>query len=454
MAKVGKNTSLYTNWTTEQDSRQQSATNLTTLVMELGNTPSETNNDEYMSNERLGAGLFLMMSGLAGISLNLLIFGSVCLNKQLRRWINGFIVHECVLDAFKSALCIPYSLAVLKKGTTKYCMILGLAYVVALTVSMFNLLAMVMVEAYIFHEHNVGGSGDTKGTAMCVLFGIVTIYIGSVILHLGPTLIGGQFEFNSRVGNCIFAYGDIQNYIVQVIWIIIISLTIVFIYRYIYKIYRQLKANQRFRITNLARNAAAYTKGQNPNEDIYDLVNRLKKRVRVLLCMTTVYCVCWYPLFFLTLLDQNYKEPAIFYRVLTIVAWSHSTILPLIFLSMDNNFGIIQQIRRAVRMHQHRHKPHSSSTQPLTRADSNTLGSTHTSLYNRTMNSEGQMAFHMDSPIMNPQFRDSNTPAEQNSSAALTEPFIHLSTPTSPSKARGTRKLSEYDGFSLEESPL
>lgn len=92
-----------------------------------------------------------------------------------------------------------------------YCNPLGLAYVIALTVSMFNLLAIVMSEAFAFHEKNVNYP-DEKGSsiAMCCAFGIATIYIGSVILHLGPTLIGGEFKFNEDIGNCLFAYGKVQ----------------------------------------------------------------------------------------------------------------------------------------------------------------------------------------------------------------------------------------------------
>jgi len=77
---------------------------------------------------------------------------------------------------------------------------------------MFNLLAMVMAEAYAFHERNVsnGDKDRGNGAAMCIIFGVITIYIGSIILHLGPTLIGGEFKFNKDVGNCMFAYGEIQ----------------------------------------------------------------------------------------------------------------------------------------------------------------------------------------------------------------------------------------------------
>lgn len=112
-------------------------------------------------------------------------------------------------------MCIPYSLAVLQLITPSYCNALGLAYVVSLTVSMFNLLAMVMAEAYVFHERNVNDlEGGRHGSAMCVLFGVVTIYIGSIILHLGPTLIGGEFSFNPDIGNCIFSYGKVQVHII------------------------------------------------------------------------------------------------------------------------------------------------------------------------------------------------------------------------------------------------
>lgn len=102
-------------------------------------------------------------------------------------------------------------MAILQFISPTYCNALGLTYVVSLTVSMFNLLAMVMAEAYTFQEHNTNDSESSrKGAAMCIIFGVITIYIGSVILHLGPTLIGGEFKFNEDVGNCMFAYGKVQ----------------------------------------------------------------------------------------------------------------------------------------------------------------------------------------------------------------------------------------------------
>lgn len=76
---------------------------------------------------------------------------------------------------------------------------------------MFNLLAMVLAEAYTFHVHNLNQKDPERGGAvMCVLFGVIMIYLGCVIIHLGPTLIGGHLSFNKDIGNCLFAYGEIH----------------------------------------------------------------------------------------------------------------------------------------------------------------------------------------------------------------------------------------------------
>jgi len=59
---------------------------------------------------------------------------------------------------------------------------------------------------------------------MCVLFGIVMIYTGSIIIHLGPTLIGGHFVFNKDIGNCLFAYGEIKVRLLLILPIIVYTL--------------------------------------------------------------------------------------------------------------------------------------------------------------------------------------------------------------------------------------
>lgn len=139
-----------------------------------------------------------------------------------------------------------------------------------------------------------------------------------------------------------------QSYIVQIMWIGIVTLTFMIIFRYIYKFYRLLKANEQFRITALARNAAAMSRGETASESIYDIVYRLKKKVKVLLGMSLITFICWYPLFGFTLTDLHYTRPRYLYRILTVFAWSHSMLTPLPLLLVDRSFGIWFQFKRVM----------------------------------------------------------------------------------------------------------
>lgn len=159
----------------------------------------------------------------------------------------------------------------------------------------------------------------------------------------------------------------------------------------------------------------------------------------MLLIMAIIYSICWYPLFFLTVLDYSYTQPRYLYRVLTVIAWSHSALIPIVLLSMDHDFGVLQQIRAAAAKRAMR-KPYSPSTQPLTREDSTLLGSQHLSLYNNTMQGDGRAITYTDSPIPN-----HNAVYE----TVRSEPPV---SPTRQTLSSGPQ--SEYEALSLEESPL
>ena len=92
------------------------------------------------------------------------------------------------------------------------------SYVVIVTASGFNIVAMVCCEAYAFSErsgsrHHLSSGPPlpkNSGSLGCAVFGVLMVYIGSIIVHLGPTIIGGDFNYNDVIGNCIFVYGTIK----------------------------------------------------------------------------------------------------------------------------------------------------------------------------------------------------------------------------------------------------
>lgn len=291
-----------------------------------------------------------------GASLNAAVVASVVLCSRLRRLTNAFIVHGALVDAARCCLCLPYALSALRGEAPADCDTLGTAEVVALSVSMFNLLAMVLTEAYTFHVHNMDEfDTDRRGALLCVLFGVCMVYAAGLIIHLGPTLIGGHFQYAKGVGSCSF-----RDYVLQAIWVAIVSLTVTLIFVYVVKFYKQLKANDDFRLRVLGRTVAAYSRGLGggaaaaaaattaaaANPRYFNVIRALQRRIKVLATIGASYIVCYYPFFFLTLIDRHLEQPKVYYKILTYLSWSQAAIAPLVFIACDGSLGLVCSIRR------------------------------------------------------------------------------------------------------------
>ncbi len=141
------------------------------------------------SSENVNEAMYLFIIAGVGLFLNLGVVTCIFACRSLRKMTSAFIVHGCILDIIKCGYCVPFAQSLLKDVAPSFCTVLGGSYVVVITASGFNIVAMICCEAYTFSEHNVGTS-EPRGTLCCVVFGIMMVYVGSVIIHLGPTIIG------------------------------------------------------------------------------------------------------------------------------------------------------------------------------------------------------------------------------------------------------------------------
>ena len=295
---------------------------------------------EESTNESIHEALYLFITAALGFFFNLVVICCILGCKSLRRMTSAFIIHGCVLDMIKCIYCVPFATSLLQNMAPSFCTMLGGSYVLIVTASGFNIVAMVCCEAYTFSEHNVGG--NARGTLCCVIFGLIMVYIGSIIIHLGPTIIGGDFNYNDLIGNCIFVYGTIKSYVVHAMWIAIMTLAMIGASYYLVFFYRHVQSNSTHRLASLVRASIAISRGNTNSQDIRKVIRDSLSRARVLMTITALYITCWYPLFILTLVDPNFQQKPKIYKLLTFIAWSNAALNPIVLMLFDRNINVFR----------------------------------------------------------------------------------------------------------------
>lgn len=86
--------------------------------------------------------------------------------------------------------------SLLHKEPPADCAILGATYIVFITASAFNILAITINELYHFTNVVVGNEPSNK---CCVLFGLGIIWFASIIINLGVAFLPGTPKFDRAV---------------------------------------------------------------------------------------------------------------------------------------------------------------------------------------------------------------------------------------------------------------
>lgn len=195
----------------------------------------------------------------------------------------------------------------------------------------------------------------------------------SVIIHLGPTIIGGDFNYNDMIGNCIFVYGTVKSYVVHAMWIAIMTLILASAGYYLGVFHRHIQAGSTHRLASILRTVIAArsslqaavscrnsqaesgdvahaesVKASRSTKKLDKAIRNSLSRSRVLILITVLFVACWYPLYLLTLFDPKFQQPSKLYKVLTFIAWSNATINPLVFLLFDRNIGSFKRINCSI----------------------------------------------------------------------------------------------------------
>lgn len=291
---------------------------------------------------------YLFFVGSLGMALNILVITVIFIRRNLRRMTSAFLIHSGILNLLKAAFCVPFGLNLLsgaddkKENEPQNCNFQGSFYIVIVTTSAINMVAMICTEAYTFGEVNVGG--NSQGTSCCILFGLLVVYITSVILHLGPTLIGGDIVYNPDIGSCAFQLGKVTGYVANVMWIVIITLSFVGIGHFLNKLYKEIQINRPNRVSMLVRHSITISDevGRKPSAcTVHEMTQEALHRAKIFVITAIAFALCWYPLFLLILIDIHFRVSPKVYQAFNFIAWTEAMVEPIILICFDRNLNLL-----------------------------------------------------------------------------------------------------------------
>ncbi|PAA46549.1 hypothetical protein BOX15_Mlig026973g4 [Macrostomum lignano] len=305
----------------------------------------------------------LICIGIVGIIGNFGIALVILFVRRLRKAANAFMFHHCLLDLLKSLYCLIFANSLLHDQEPMFCNLLGGSFIVCVTSTAFNILAMVMSEAYVFADLSAGVKDS--GNYCCILFSISTIWFASIILNLGVAFLPGNPSYIQKVGHCTFSYGETRNYVLHVLWIILVTFAMSLAIMYLKKLRQDIKSNStsgvlQSDLLRIIRQSIAGPSDLSPSghpqlqhqmmadQCVDDVAERalLKKverfamtKLYTLLLMTALFVLFWYPLFILTLVDPNFHGQPVAYKALTIFACCNAAVNPFVFICLISKRG-------------------------------------------------------------------------------------------------------------------
>ncbi|ESP03978.1 hypothetical protein LOTGIDRAFT_156580 [Lottia gigantea] len=313
--------------------------------------------EKNVSHEDKTEGAILFMVAIIAGFGNLCIVGAIMTIKKFRKTSSAFLCHHCILDFLKSLFCIPFGYSLLMDTDIQECNIVGASYIFLMTVSAYNLLALLMNEEY----HIMDTTNKIKGNYCCVMFGIFMIWFTTILLHLGVAFIPGSTEFNDNIGNCVFTYGVPSNYVIHVLWILLVSGAVILSVVTFTTFYRKLQCESKVKQWKMIHKSMSHEMNDDGEDEElhfeFDDISSTKavehariymRRITLMVLMVGTFVLFWYPLFLLTLFDKDFKQSAKTYRYLTVFAWSQPITTPvfcsIIYYDVLNRQTLVREV--------------------------------------------------------------------------------------------------------------
>ncbi|XP_077262330.1 uncharacterized protein LOC143897499 isoform X1 [Temnothorax americanus] len=311
--------------------------------------------------------------GALGMGANIILMTLILAKRQLRRWSQGLLFHQAMVDCARAAILLPLGSSILNCQPVNKCSLVETAFLLLVTVSTVNMLTTVLNDSPVFPESDEEADLTAPllmDSPQCVLFGTFMIWFASITINLGPTFLSGALAANTESGHntpsCPLIHGPFRHYILNALWIVINIICVALTLFHLRKLHRDLtKANvEAVRVAGLvttlvnvtgghqgATNALATEDGDTRNgttpkrtgaiEEHRKMRNYLRRmeregvqRVKMFLVITAAYVLFWGPLFFVTLVHHPVIGNPTGYEVTLHIAYVHAFVNPALFLAL------------------------------------------------------------------------------------------------------------------------
>merc|ERR1719150_2547464 len=180
-----------------------------------------------------------------GVMANLALMAIILIKRPLRRWSQGLIFHQALVDCARAAILVPLGTSIFLCQAVSKCSLVETAFLLLVTVSTVNLLTTVLNDAPILpDEDDDDAISMLKDSPQCVVFGMSMIWFASITINLGPTFLSGALAANSESylnkPSCPLIQGPFRHYVLNVLWIFINVLCVCLTMYHLYKLYKDL----------------------------------------------------------------------------------------------------------------------------------------------------------------------------------------------------------------------
>nr|XP_042900102.1 uncharacterized protein LOC107443169 [Parasteatoda tepidariorum] len=292
-----------------------------------------------------------------GMGANLFLMLLILIKKQLRRWSQGLLFHQGLVDCIRASLMIPLGISVLMCQRMPKCSIVETAFLLLVTVSTVNILTSVINDAPLLPEQNEVSDGPEGGYTLnsennhvvldspqCIVFGLFIIWFASFTINLGPTFLSGALSSGrdgvATIDACPMVYAPVRHYVLNILWVTVNVMCIILTGIHLRKLYRDLtKSNlEALRIAGLVTTMISVRSERDlcESQQIQSYISRLEKegvrRVKMFVVLLVAYLLFWGPLFIVILIQPGINGPSSSYEMSLHVAFAHTFVNPTLLL--------------------------------------------------------------------------------------------------------------------------